>query len=155
MTRSPSSSARAFLFVVVVIVFRWSSACYVYPPDVQDPCEDRPCTFGARCVPALDGLTSRCICPERCDNYGDSVGSTPVCGSDGKDYPNRCSLDKAACQGMQQITVAYEGKCGELTLAHHPYMHAPFFMDPSGGVHGHRPRTPPEGPMKKGPCMYG
>jgi len=85
---------------------------------------EKRCSFGAQCVPSLDGLTARCQCPQRCDDYGDSVGSThrhtdhatsdvcsnspqrcddygdsvgstPVCGSDGRDYANSCEMIRA------------------------------------------------------------
>lgn len=79
--------------------------------DAKDPCLDVLCSFGAQCVPSLDGLTARCQCPERCDDYGDSVGSGPVCGSDGQDYPNACKLRKAACQQMKDIRTKYNGRC--------------------------------------------
>jgi len=95
-----------------------ADACYVYPPDVRDPCSGKTCSFGARCVASLDGHVARCQCPEICSNYGDSVGSTPVCGSDGVDYPNACELQKAACREMKDIEVKYEGKCGK-SKGHH------------------------------------
>ena len=88
-------------------------ACYVYPADVRDPCSGKTCSFGARCVPSLDGLVARCQCPETCGNYGDSVGSTPVCGTDGRDYANTCELQKASCREMKEIGVKFDGKCGE------------------------------------------
>ena len=59
----------------MVTVVSDASACYLFPPDAKDPCLDVLCSFGAQCVPSLDGLTARCQCPERCDDYGDSVGS--------------------------------------------------------------------------------
>ena len=88
-------------------------ACYVYPPDVKDPCKEKECSYGAQCVPSLDGLTARCQCPQRCNRYGDSVGSTPVCGSNGKDYENQCEMRRAACNEMIDIRVKYFGKCGK------------------------------------------
>ncbi|XP_064610786.1 agrin-like isoform X2 [Liolophura sinensis] len=85
---------------------RFPGAC-----DVKDPCEGRVCSFGARCVPSLDLTAARCECPARCDSYGDSVGSNPVCGNDGVDYPNMCEMRRAACRQMKDIRVKYYGKC--------------------------------------------
>ncbi|GAB6019276.1 hypothetical protein CHUAL_000876 [Chamberlinius hualienensis] len=88
------------------IVAKHSGAC-----DVKDPCETKKCPFGARCVPTLDGRSAECVCPDKCASYGDHRGSTPVCGSDGIDYPNQCELQKKACQSMKDISVKYHGKC--------------------------------------------
>jgi len=105
--------------VLVVAILTWTvidlhvvGACYVFPPDMVDPCRDKRCSFGAQCVPSLDGLTARCQCPQQCDNYGDSVGSTPVCGTDGRDYANTCEMRRAACSEMRHIEQKYDGKCG-------------------------------------------
>lgn len=89
--------------------------CYVYPDGVQDPCRDRaPCSYGARCVASLDGLTARCQCPARCDTYGDSVGSGTICADDGRDYRNECEMTKTACQLLTEINKIYDGPCGLL-----------------------------------------
>lgn len=96
--------------------WRLTKACYVFPPDVKDPCETKECPFGARCSPSLDGRSAECVCPDKCASYGDHRGSTPVCGSDGKDYPHLCELKKAACQSMKEISVKYHGKCGKFHL---------------------------------------
>ena len=105
------------LLMLCVTALSWLGphvhCCYVYPPDVKDPCRDKPCSFGAQCVPSLDGLTARCQCPQRCDTFGDSVGSTPVCGSDGKDYSSMCEMRRSACSEMKDTSVKYFGKCGE------------------------------------------
>jgi hypothetical protein len=98
--------------VMMEMLVRKTGCCYVFPSDMKDPCQDVLCSFGAQCVPSLDGLTARCQCPERCDNFGDSVGSGPVCGSDGQDYDNACSLRKASCQQMKDIHTKYNGRCG-------------------------------------------
>jgi len=105
--------------VVVIVVLTWNGsagACYVFPPDMVDPCRDKRCSFGAQCVPSLDGLTARCQCPQRCDNYGDSVGSTPICGTDGRDYDNTCQMRRAACSEMRDIEKKYDGKCGTYSI---------------------------------------
>lgn len=93
--------------------FQPANACYVYPADMEDPCEQKKCSFGAECVPSLDGISYRCQCPSRCNTYGDNIGSTPVCGNDGVDYSNMCEMRKAACQEMKDIRVKYYGKCGK------------------------------------------
>ena len=100
-------------YIFFVTLFNGLFSCYIYPPDVKDPCHDIACSFGAQCVPSLDGLTARCQCPERCDDYGDSKDSKPVCGSDGVEYPNDCTLRKAACQQMKEIRSNTEGRCSE------------------------------------------
>ena len=102
--------------LLLLIAPRSTLSCYAYPPDMTDPCEGKQCSFGAQCVPSLDGQTARCQCPEQCSHYGDSVGSRPVCGSDGRDYRNVCELKRAACHAMEDVTVKYEEKCGELTF---------------------------------------
>jgi len=55
------------------------STCYVYPVGVRDPCRGRNCSYGALCTPSLDGLTARCLCPERCDDYGDTIDNGALC----------------------------------------------------------------------------
>ncbi|XP_055958196.1 agrin [Patella vulgata] len=78
---------------------------------IPDPCEGEVCTYGAKCIPSIDGSSHRCVCPDRCDTFGDSLGSTPVCGSNGIDYSNMCELHRAACNSMKEIRVKYYGKC--------------------------------------------
>ncbi|OQR69119.1 agrin-like [Tropilaelaps mercedesae] len=85
--------------------------------DTADPCAEKECQFGAECKVRLDGKTAECVCPERCTSYGDSKGSRPVCGSDGKDYPSVCELRRTACKEMREISVKYQGSCGKC----HPY----------------------------------
>lgn len=100
------------IFMLSVTCRQLCLACYVFPADIRDPCRDKRCSFGAQCVPSLDGLTARCQCPERCDNYGDSVDSTPICATDGQDYANTCEMRRAACSEMRDIEKKYDGKCG-------------------------------------------
>ena len=89
-----------------------STGCYVYPPDVQDPCAGKTCSFGAHCVASVDGLVARCQCLETCSSYGDSVDSWPICSTDGTDYDNICEMRKASCRLMTDIEKKYDGKCG-------------------------------------------
>jgi len=122
VTSSLLRRAASALFLLISLILLRSTddlglggahACYIYPADAKDPCGDKRCSFGAKCVPSLDGLTARCQCPERCDNYGDSVGSTPICGTDGRDYPNTCEMSRNACSEMKDVERKYDGKCGE------------------------------------------
>jgi len=92
---------------------RIARSCYVYPADVKNPCLGKQCSFGAQCVPSLHGLVARCQCPESCSDYGDSVGHSPICGTDGRDYANHCEMRKASCREMKEIGHKYDGKCGQ------------------------------------------
>jgi len=95
-----------------------SGCCYLFPADKPDPCADKACLFGSRCVASTDGHYATCECPESCPNYGDSDDSQPVCGSDGRYYKNRCELDRQACHMGRNITVKYIGKCGKNNSLH-------------------------------------
>lgn len=53
----------------------------------------------------------------RCSSYGDSVGSRPICGVDGKDYANMCELHKSSCLANRMIAVKFQGSCGESVTA--------------------------------------
>ncbi|KAK2184807.1 hypothetical protein NP493_252g05062 [Ridgeia piscesae] len=106
-----SQSPKLLAVLLLIVAPSFTLSCYVYPTDVTDPCQGKECSFGAQCVPSLDGQTARCQCPEQCSHYGDSVGSRPVCGTDGRDYRNVCELRRAACHAMKDITVKYQGKC--------------------------------------------
>ncbi|XP_052821290.1 agrin-like isoform X1 [Mya arenaria] len=86
-------------------------ACYAFPPGKGDPCEDMKCHYGAICVRTKDGLSARCQCQDVCYNFGDSLGSGPVCGTDGKEYANNCEMMRASCVGLTEIYVQYYGKC--------------------------------------------
>ncbi|EFX72773.1 hypothetical protein DAPPUDRAFT_254089 [Daphnia pulex] len=47
----------------------------------------------------------------KCSSYGDSVGSRPICGVDGKDYANMCELHKSSCLANRMIAVKFQGSC--------------------------------------------
>lgn len=113
------------LWIILPIVFlRSVLSCYVFPAEQEDPCKDKKCQFGARCVPSLDGKSAECRCPESCPSMGDHIGSRPVCGSDGLDYRDTCELRRAACLSNSEITIKYQGKCGKYDINRHaPWKH--------------------------------
>lgn len=114
---APSSLLGGLSVVVCFYCFLcWLSlgrSCYLYPSDMRDPCKGKVCSFGASCVASLDGLTARCQCPERCNSFGDAVGSEPICGSDGQNYESLCEMKKKACEEMKEIEKIYDGRCGK------------------------------------------
>ena len=40
----------------------------------------------------------------------------PVCGTDGKTYPNKCVLDIATCKSNGKIQFKHKGVCGKILL---------------------------------------
>ncbi|XP_048489511.1 agrin isoform X2 [Plutella xylostella] len=70
---------------------------------VADPCTGISCQAGAKCVVTFG--QPECRCPRSCPRR------KPVCGSDGKEYPSACHLDKHACDSQVNVTIKYHGKC--------------------------------------------
>ncbi|XP_060806535.1 agrin-like [Amyelois transitella] len=68
-----------------------------------DPCTSVTCPTGAKCV--VTNGQPECRCARSCQRR------KPVCGTDGKEYPSVCHLDKHACENQLNITVKYHGKC--------------------------------------------
>lgn len=52
--------------------------------------------------------TAACVCNEIC-----TADWNPVCGSDGKTYPNECSLEVEACETGKKLGVVKSGECGK------------------------------------------
>lgn len=100
-------------YFTLSIICGFTAGCYVFPDDQRDPCVGKLCSYGAQCMPSLDGLTARCLCPEHCDTFGDNVGSTPICGTDGNDYNNLCEMRRVSCREMKDIEKKFDGHCGK------------------------------------------
>ncbi|TMS35812.1 hypothetical protein L596_003127 [Steinernema carpocapsae] len=82
--------------------------------DLKNPCEDLRCLAGEQCVITRSEngrLSAHCACPSNCEDYGDSVLSTVVCSSDGREFPSFCHLNKFACENKANISAKYFGSC--------------------------------------------
>ncbi|KAL1116864.1 hypothetical protein AAG570_005333 [Ranatra chinensis] len=88
-----------------------AEGCYVFPGGSADPCSALRCELGARCQVAPDGQSASCVCPQACPRLGDHSGSRPLCGDDGRDYPDMCTLTRTSCTTNSPIHVKYHGKC--------------------------------------------
>jgi len=63
-------------------------------------------------------------CPQFC-----SLQYSPVCGTDGNNYSNRCSLDSAACRRRESIQVKHRGYCN--TEVRSPFQAFTHAVDPA------------------------
>uniref|UniRef100_A0A665WYM2 Agrin n=1 Tax=Echeneis naucrates TaxID=173247 RepID=A0A665WYM2_ECHNA len=65
-------------------------------------CGSTICAWGARCI------QNKCECPQCLDET-----FSPVCGSDGTTYNNKCEVRLSSCMQKRRIDVAKPGSCDE------------------------------------------
>ena len=78
---------------------------------VIETCKTKNCQYYSTCK--LISGSPRCICPKAADC---TKVVSPVCGSDNKDYLNKCQLQVRACALRIKITVKNLGLCGKKLL---------------------------------------
>nr|CDP92328.1 Bm4004, isoform j [Brugia malayi] len=103
-----------FATLFITLNLKLVLTCYKWTNEKRNPCEDLRCGPGEQCVISENGkgyISAHCVCPEQCDNFGDSVESSPVCSNDGTDYPSLCHLRAHACKTKRNESVKYYGKC--------------------------------------------
>ena len=71
------------------------------------PCSSTSCRYGARC--GFRRGYPECICPVENDC---PIEDKPVCGTDGRNYPNTCVLTARACLMRKDVIADYDGTCG-------------------------------------------
>ncbi|CAN0035218.1 unnamed protein product [Lampetra planeri] len=83
------------------------------PCGAKDPCEGVRCGFGSVCVASAGLQRARCVCPTECppSSSSSSSSSGTVCGSDGRDYPSECELNRQACGAGKVVYKVFDGPC--------------------------------------------
>eukprot|EP00058_Branchiostoma_floridae_P006160 XP_002591648.1 hypothetical protein BRAFLDRAFT_223444 [Branchiostoma floridae] len=74
---------------------------------------DRVATSSCRYGGLMDPLTGRCRCNIVCTRE-----RIPVCGSNGREYPNACMLRADSCEQQQTIDKVGSPPCGRRLISH-------------------------------------
>ena len=77
-------------------------------PPAKDPC--KKCKFPKTFCSRDKNGTAECLCPQFCTRE-----FAPVCGTDGRNYSNKCQLEVEACkpENIRTLKVKHLGPCGK------------------------------------------
>ena len=92
-----------FLFIVGMVPHRLHKV-----PPAKDPC--KKCMFPKTFCSRDKNGTAECLCPQFCTRE-----FSPVCGTDGRNYSNKCELEVEACkpENIRTLKVKHFGPCGK------------------------------------------
>ena len=88
----------------------WMKTTKAFTFCILDPCKMKKCEHNATCVIGKD-YKAYCQCP-KCRNNTNN----PVCGSDGKTYPNECEVRRTSCMNASPVSIVKQGKCGKAVV---------------------------------------
>ncbi|CAH1247122.1 FSTL5 [Branchiostoma lanceolatum] len=71
-----------------------------------DACSETFCGPGRHCRVNPESGDAECVCLDACRPH-----KKPVCGNDGKLYPNHCELHRMACVLKKRIAIAHNKDC--------------------------------------------
>ncbi|XP_019620183.1 PREDICTED: follistatin-related protein 5-like [Branchiostoma belcheri] len=71
-----------------------------------DACSETFCGPGRHCRVSPESGDAECVCLDACRPH-----KKPVCGNDGKLYPNHCELHRMACVLKKRIAIAHNKDC--------------------------------------------